>query len=151
MFQFQFGLGGPIGSPFTIKDNLGPFGPLKITQDHFKKFQKGNFLGHPLCNMHCWGVTLDIGQDHIFCQLNPISFCLIVSCYQGPTGRVFHYGAGSGQLLKKKSRVGGGFGSGRGAEIFDRVFPGTLFTLGYFQTFEVFGEDQIFPVDPKCY
>ena len=37
-----------------------------------------------------------------------------------------------GRVLKK-SRVAGGFGSGRSVEIFDRVFPGILGISGYFQ------------------
>ena len=40
-------------------------------------------------------------------------------------------------LILKKSQVAGGLGSGGSAEIFDGVFLGTLFTLGYFQVFWV--------------
>ena len=45
-----------------------------------------------------------------------------------------------GQVLagyQKKSRIAGGFGSGRRVEIFNRVFSGILFTLGYFRVFRV--------------
>ena len=43
---------------------------------------------------------------------------------QCPAGRVFQY------------RVG--FGSGRGVEKYDRVFPGIFFSFGYFRVFWVF-------------
>ena len=33
---------------------------------------------------------------------------------------------------------GVGFGSGRSVKIYDRVFPGTFFTFGYFRVFRVF-------------
>ena len=56
--------------------------------------------------------------------------------------RYFQYQVGWGQVLKK-SRVAGGLVSSRKVEIFDRVFPGTLFTLRYF------GVLRVFRVDPK--
>ena len=52
----------------------------------------------------------------------------------------FHNPAGSGRLLKK-STVVGRIGSGRSVEIFNRVFPGTLFTLGQGgRSWQAFGE-----------
>ena len=56
--------------------------------------------------------------------------------WQGPTGRVFQYQAGSGRVLKK-GWVACGLELGRSVEIFDRVFPGTLFTLWYFRVYRV--------------
>ena len=56
---------------------------------------------------------------------------------QGPTGGFFNIG----QVLagnRKKSRVAGGFGSGRRVEIFNRVFSGVLFSVGYFRVIRVF-------------
>ena len=47
---------------------------------------------------------------------------------------IFQYWAGLVQVSKKN----GGFRSGRSFEIFDRVFLGTLFTLGYFRVYWVF-------------
>ena len=40
----------------------------------------------------------------------------------------------SGRVLDKIP----GSGSGRSVEIYDRVFPGIFFTLGYFRVFRVF-------------
>ena len=51
-------------------------------------------------------------------------------------GRVFQYQVGSGSGQNTGYRVG--FGSGRSVEIYDRVFPGILFTLGYFRVCWVF-------------
>ena len=54
---------------------------------------------------------------------------------EGPKNRAqrvefYQYWVGSGQVLKK-SQIVGGLGLGRRCEIFDQVFPGLLFTLGY--------------------
>ena len=57
---------------------------------------------------------------------------------QGPIGRGFSISGRFGSSIEKKSRVAGGFGSGRGVEIFNRVFPGILFIIGYFRVFRVF-------------
>ena len=43
-------------------------------------------------------------------------------------------------------RVAGGFGSSRSVEIFDRVFPGISFTLGYFRVFRVIRVFRVFQV-----
>ena len=59
-------------------------------------------------------------------------------CYKpGPTWRFFQYKAGSGRVLKK-SREADRFKSGRSVVIFVQVFPGTLFTLGYFRVCQVY-------------
>ena len=55
---------------------------------------------------------------------------------QCPAGRVFQYRVGSGRVLD--TIPGSGFGSGRSVEIYDWVFPGIFFTLGYFRVFRVF-------------
>ena len=58
-------------------------------------------------------------------------------CWAGPNGWGFFI---IGQVRVgywQKCRVAGGFGSGRSVEIFDRVFLGILFTLGYFRVFRV--------------
>ena len=52
------------------------------------------------------------------------------------------------QVLKK-SQAAGGFGSGRSDEIFDGVFTGTLFTLGYFRVSWVFRVYQMFRFTQK--
>ena len=51
--------------------------------------------------------------------------------------RVFQYRVGSGGVLQQ-NRVTGELRSGRNAEIFDRVFQGTLFALGYFMVCQIF-------------
>ena len=56
------------------------------------------------------------------------------NCKQCPAGRVFQYRVGLGQVLEKIP----GSGSGRSVEIYDRIFLGIFFTLGYFQVFWVF-------------
>ena len=56
---------------------------------------------------------------------------------QGPTGVFFQCRTGLGQVLKK-IWVAGGFGLGRSGRIFERVFPGTLFTLRYLRVCEGF-------------
>ena len=53
---------------------------------------------------------------------------------QCPASRVFQYRVGSGRVLDKIP----GSGSGRGVEIYDRVFPGISFIFGYFRVFRVF-------------
>ena len=54
-------------------------------------------------------------------------------------GRVLKYRAGSSRVLKK-SRVVGGFGSGRSVEIFHQVFPGTLYLrMGISRYYGCFG------------
>ena len=63
---------------------------------------------------------------------------------------MFSISGGVGSGIEKKSgsrrvRVG----SGRGVEIFDRVFPGILFIIGYFRVFRAFlgisGYFRVFP------
>ena len=49
-------------------------------------------------------------------------------------GRVFQYWVGSGRVLEKIP----GSGSMRSVEIYNRVFSGIFFTLGYFRVFRVF-------------
>ena len=53
---------------------------------------------------------------------------------QCPAGRVFQYRVGSGRVLDKIP----GSGSGRSVGKYDRVFPGTFFTFGYFRVSRVF-------------
>ena len=60
--------------------------------------------------------------------LKKVLSCLELQAF--PAIRAQRVGFGSG-IEKKLGR----FGSGKSVEIFDRVFPGTLFTLGYFQVF----------------
>ena len=60
---------------------------------------------------------------------------------QCPAGRVFQYRVRSGRVLDKIPGSGSGsvgFGSGRSVEIYDRVFPVIIFTLGYVGYFRVF-------------
>ena len=50
--------------------------------------------------------------------------------------RVGFFNIGSGRVgYWKKYRVAGRVGSGRSVEIYDRVFSGIFFTLGYFRVF----------------
>ena len=55
---------------------------------------------------------------------------------QGPAGRVFSISGRVGYWTKY--RVAGRVGSGRSVKIYDRVFPGIFFTLGYFRVCRVF-------------
>ena len=52
--------------------------------------------------------------------------------------RVGFFNIGSGRVgYWTKYRVAGRVGSGRSVEIYDRVFPGIFFTLGYFRVCRV--------------
>ena len=79
--------------------------------------------------------------------------CGMVGYQQCPAGRVFQYRVGSGIGQNTGYRVG--FGSGRSVEIYDRVFPGISFTLGYFRVFRVFsgifGYFRVFRVSTGIY
>ena len=59
------------------------------------------------------------------------------ACDQCPAGRVFQYQVGSGRVLDKILGSGSGSGSGRSVGKYDRVFPGTFFTFGYFRVSRV--------------
>ena len=48
--------------------------------------------------------------------------------------RAGFFNIGSGQVLDKIL----GIGSGKSVEIYDQVYPGIFFTLGYFWVFRVF-------------
>ena len=53
--------------------------------------------------------------------------------------RVGFFNIGSGRVgYWTKYRVAGRVGSGRSVKIYDRVFPGICFTLGYFRVCRVF-------------
>ena len=56
----------------------------------------------------------------------------------------FQYRPASAGALKK-SQVAGRFGSGISVEIFNRVFPGTFFTLRYFGCTRCSGLPQMIP------
>ena len=51
-----------------------------------------------------------------------------------PTGRVFNIGSGVGQNTGYRVQ----FGSGRSVEIYNQVFTGIFFNLGYFGYFRVY-------------
>ena len=59
--------------------------------------------------------------------------CHLMTCR---AQRVGFFSIGSGRVgYWKKYRVAGRVGSGRSVEIYDRVFSGIFFTLGYFRVF----------------
>ena len=70
-------------------------------------------------NQTCWGLSINY---------------VIISAL-----RVGFFNIGSGRVgYWTKYRVAGRVGSGRSVEIYDRVFPGIFFTLGYFRVCRVF-------------
>ena len=65
--------------------------------------------------------------------------CHQASCVESRAQRVGFFNIGSGRVgYWTKYRVAGRVGSGRSVEIYDRVFPGIFFTLGYFRVCRVF-------------
>ena len=63
----------------------------------------------------------------------------LLSCIPSRAQRVGFFNIGSGRVgYWTKYRVAGRVGSGRSVEIYDRVFPGIFFTLGYFRVCRVF-------------